>query len=176
MPAPLRRFIDWVAGYTLAAPGEVLAMALRVNALTAPVAPPGWQRAVHPPDVRLTPARRRIKPRGHWLQPRFRNRGPERLYNQVWLRKTFLIVVLIVLWELYARHLDNPLLVPTFTDTITAWWEGITSGVLPERAWASLQVLAIGFSTGCRAGVHPDGVGDHHTDRHRFLGDHDSDV
>ncbi len=59
MPAPLRRFIDWVAGYTLAAPGEVLAMALRVNALTAPVAPPGWQRAVHPPDVRLTPARRR---------------------------------------------------------------------------------------------------------------------
>jgi primosomal protein N' (replication factor Y) len=59
MPAALRRFIDWVAGYTLAAPGEVLAMALRVNALTAPVAPPGWQRAAHPPDVRLTPARRR---------------------------------------------------------------------------------------------------------------------
>jgi NitT/TauT family transport system permease protein len=72
----------------------------------------------------------------------------ERLYNQVWLRKTFLIAMLIVLWELYARHLDNPLLVPTFTDTITAWWEGIVSGVLPDRAWTSLQVLAIGFSTG----------------------------
>jgi NitT/TauT family transport system permease protein len=57
-------------------------------------------------------------------------------------------VMLIVVWGLYARHLDNPLLVPTFTDTITAWWDGITSGVLPERAWASLQVLAIGFSTG----------------------------
>jgi primosomal protein N' (replication factor Y) len=60
MPAALRRFVDWVAGYTLAAPGEVLAMALRINALTAPVAPPGWQRAAHPPDVRLTPARRRV--------------------------------------------------------------------------------------------------------------------
>jgi primosomal protein N' (replication factor Y) len=59
MPAALRRFIDWLAGYTLAAPGEVLAMALRANALTAPVAPPGWQLAPHPPDVRLTPARRR---------------------------------------------------------------------------------------------------------------------
>ena len=49
----------------------------------------------------------------------------ERLYNQAWLRKAFLIVVLAVVWELYARHLDNPLLVPTFTDTITAWWHGV---------------------------------------------------
>ncbi|HEY1411104.1 MAG TPA: ABC transporter permease [Rhodopila sp.] len=72
----------------------------------------------------------------------------ERLYNQVWLRKTFLIVVLLVVWEAYARHLDNELLVPTFSATITAWREGIVSGVLPDRAWASLQVLAIGFSTG----------------------------
>jgi NitT/TauT family transport system permease protein len=72
----------------------------------------------------------------------------ERLYNQAWLRKTCLIVVLIVAWELYARHLDNELLVPTFSATITAWWDGVTSGVLPQRAWASLQVLAIGFSAG----------------------------
>ena len=72
----------------------------------------------------------------------------ERLYNQVWLRKVFLIVVLIVAWEIYARHLDNELLVPTFLATITAWWTGVSSGVLPDRAWASLQVLAIGFSTG----------------------------
>ncbi len=72
----------------------------------------------------------------------------ERLYNQVWLRKTVLIVVLILAWELYARHLDNPLLVPTFTDTISAWWDGMVSGVLPDRVSTSLQVLAIGFSTG----------------------------
>ncbi|MEA2737509.1 MAG: sulfonate transport system permease protein, partial [Acetobacteraceae bacterium] len=72
----------------------------------------------------------------------------ERLYNQIWLRKVLLIAVLLVVWELYARHLDNELLVPTFSATITAWWEGIISGVLPDRAWASLQVLAIGFSTG----------------------------
>jgi NitT/TauT family transport system permease protein len=72
----------------------------------------------------------------------------ERLYNQVWLRKTVLIVVLILAWELYARHLDNPLLVPTFSDTISAWWDGMVSGVLPDRVATSLQVLAIGFSTG----------------------------
>ncbi len=72
----------------------------------------------------------------------------ERLYNQVWLRKVGLILLLIVAWELYARHLDNPLLVPTFSETITAWWDGVISGVLPDRALASLRVLAIGFSTG----------------------------
>lgn len=72
----------------------------------------------------------------------------ERLYNQGWLRKTALIVLLALAWEVYARHLDNELLVPTFSATVTAWWAGVSSGVLPDRAWASLQVLAIGFSTG----------------------------
>jgi NitT/TauT family transport system permease protein len=72
----------------------------------------------------------------------------ERLYNQVWLRKVLLIVMLIVVWEVYARYLDNELLVPTFSATISAWWDAVTSGVLPDRAWASLQVLAIGFSSG----------------------------
>src|SRR3954447_14540792 len=72
----------------------------------------------------------------------------ERLYNQVWLRKVFIIVVLIVAWEIYARHLDNPLLVPTFSETITAWWASMSSGVLPDRVLTSLKVLAMGFSTG----------------------------
>ena len=43
MPAPLRRFVDWVAAYTLAMPGEVLAMALRVNALLPETPPVGWR-------------------------------------------------------------------------------------------------------------------------------------
>jgi primosomal protein N' (replication factor Y) len=62
MGETLRRFIDWVAAYTLAAPGEVMAMALRVNAL-APPAQIGWQ-LVPQPDLeasrRITPARRRV--------------------------------------------------------------------------------------------------------------------
>jgi NitT/TauT family transport system permease protein len=72
----------------------------------------------------------------------------ERLYNQAWIRKTGLLIVLAIVWECYARYLDNPLLVPTLTDTSRAWWEGMTSFVLPERVFASLQVLAIGFSVG----------------------------
>ncbi len=30
MRAPMRRLVDWIAAYTLAPPGEVMAMALRV--------------------------------------------------------------------------------------------------------------------------------------------------
>jgi primosomal protein N' (replication factor Y) len=60
LPAALRRFIDWVAAYTLAAPGEVLAMALRVNALV-PLPPlQGWQAADPLPDARITDPRRRV--------------------------------------------------------------------------------------------------------------------
>jgi NitT/TauT family transport system permease protein len=72
----------------------------------------------------------------------------ERLYNQAWIRKTVLLIVLALIWEGYARYLDNQLLVPTLTDTVRAWWEGMASFVLPERIFASLQVLAIGFTTG----------------------------
>ena len=60
MTEALRRFIDWIAGYTLAAPGEVLAMALRVNALAPPVPAPGWIAANPAPASRLTPQRRRV--------------------------------------------------------------------------------------------------------------------
>ncbi|HYZ63967.1 MAG TPA: primosomal protein N' [Acetobacteraceae bacterium] len=43
LPPALRRFIDWVAGYTLAFPGDVLAMALRVNALNPDRPAYGWR-------------------------------------------------------------------------------------------------------------------------------------
>ena len=43
MPAALRRFVDWMAAYTLAFPGDVLAMALRVPALKPETPPVGWR-------------------------------------------------------------------------------------------------------------------------------------
>ncbi len=72
----------------------------------------------------------------------------ERLYNLGWVRKTVLLIILALIWEGYARYLDNQLLVPTLTDTFRAWLEGMESGVLPERILVSLKVLAIGFTTG----------------------------
>ena len=72
----------------------------------------------------------------------------EQLFNQVWLRKCVLLVLIAVIWEVYGRHLDNPLLVPTFSDTVIALWQAIVSGVLPDRTFTTIKVLAIGFSVG----------------------------
>ncbi len=60
MTAPLRRLIDWIAGYTLSTQGEVLAMALRVNALSAPPPQIGWQAAPDAPAAKLTPQRQKV--------------------------------------------------------------------------------------------------------------------
>jgi primosomal protein N' (replication factor Y) len=60
MVEPLRRFVDWVASYTLSPPGEVMAMALRV---VRPNPPPaiGWRRVdPAPAEARITPARQRV--------------------------------------------------------------------------------------------------------------------
>jgi primosomal protein N' (replication factor Y) len=55
----MRRFVDWVAAYTLSPPGEVMAMALRVTA-PAPLSA-GWSPGDAPADgVRVTPARARV--------------------------------------------------------------------------------------------------------------------
>lgn len=48
MPASLRRFVDWMAAYTLSSPGEVLAMSLRANALRAETPQPGYRLVASP--------------------------------------------------------------------------------------------------------------------------------
>jgi len=59
MTESLRRFVDWIAAYTLTPPGEVMAMALRVvSGATKPIV--RYRRAENPPAVRLTPARQRV--------------------------------------------------------------------------------------------------------------------
>jgi primosomal protein N' (replication factor Y) (superfamily II helicase) len=58
----LRKFVDWVAEYTLSAPGAVLRMVLSVPAALEPVTgPSGVVRAdAWPAGVRRTPARQRL--------------------------------------------------------------------------------------------------------------------
>jgi sulfonate transport system permease protein len=72
----------------------------------------------------------------------------ERIYNQSGVRKACILVLLAIIWEIYARILNNPLLFPTFGATITALVEGITSGGLLGKAWTSIKVLLIGYSAG----------------------------
>jgi len=72
----------------------------------------------------------------------------EKIYNQTWLRKVFIIVVLATGWQLYGLWLDNPLLVPTFSDTVRALVADVANGTIPDRALSSIEVLLVGFATG----------------------------
>src|SRR5262245_18705747 len=72
----------------------------------------------------------------------------ERLYNNGALRKTLLILAIGAIWEWYARHLNNPLLVPTLSDTLVAFWEAIYRGELPGRAVTSIRLLLQGYAIG----------------------------
>jgi NitT/TauT family transport system permease protein len=64
------------------------------------------------------------------------------------VRKTALLVLLALLWELYARKLDNSLLFPTFGATLEAFGHAIASGVIPQRTGHSLRVLGQGYAAG----------------------------
>ncbi len=60
MGEALRRFVDWLAAYTLSPPGEVMAMALRSAAFIPPPPTAGWVAAPPPEGARITPTRARV--------------------------------------------------------------------------------------------------------------------
>jgi NitT/TauT family transport system permease protein len=72
----------------------------------------------------------------------------ERLYNQPVVRKAVIIVVLALAWEIGARILHNNLLFPTLSETVRALGAAIASGELPQKLWASLRVLLMGYALG----------------------------
>ncbi len=72
----------------------------------------------------------------------------ERITNIGSVRKAAILVVLALIWELYARWLNNPLLFPTFSATFEAFVDGLFGGVLFAKALTSLRVLLIGYASG----------------------------
>jgi NitT/TauT family transport system permease protein len=72
----------------------------------------------------------------------------ERIANVGALRKLALLVVIAIVWEMYARALNNPLLFPTFSATVQAFVEGLFGGDLFAKAVTSLRVLLMGYAAG----------------------------
>jgi NitT/TauT family transport system permease protein len=72
----------------------------------------------------------------------------ERLVNNEAVQRLTILVTLILIWELYARWLNNGLLFPTFTETIRTFSKDIANGVLIDRTITSLRTLAIGYALG----------------------------
>ncbi|VVE78540.1 ABC transporter permease [Pandoraea sputorum] len=65
----------------------------------------------------------------------------------VW-RKLIIGIVLLVLWEIAARWVDNDLLLPGASATARAWWESAVSGELFARTGTSLWMLLRGYGLG----------------------------
>ena len=72
----------------------------------------------------------------------------EKLTDQAAFRKTGLLLLLAILWEAYARWLNNPLLFPKFSETVAALFSGIASGELPRAAAYTIQMLLKGYAAG----------------------------
>ena len=72
----------------------------------------------------------------------------ETCYNNAALRKTVIIILLAIAWEIGARLINNSLLFPTFWSTMTTFVKGIISGELLIKIWVSLKVLLTGYALG----------------------------
>jgi NitT/TauT family transport system permease protein len=71
-----------------------------------------------------------------------------RLYSKGAVRKGLLLAILAVIWEVYARALDNELLFPKFSSTVAALFAAIASGELISAALYTLSLLIKGYLAG----------------------------
>lgn len=72
----------------------------------------------------------------------------QRLWQQSWLRKSLILLILALAWEAVARYQGNDLLLPSFLQTAQAFVAGIGSGELLEKVAISLSVLVKGYLIG----------------------------
>ena len=72
----------------------------------------------------------------------------ERLAGNVVARKLLILLLLALLWEGYARWVNNPLVLPTFLATLESFAGKILSGELLVKAGVSMQVLLKGYAIG----------------------------
>lgn len=77
----------------------------------------------------------------------------ERITNITLARRLFVLVILAVLWESYARYVGNSLLFPSLSDTIAAFWDAAAHGPLIDRTITSLTVLAGGYTIGLAVAI-----------------------
>ncbi|MBP0599046.1 ABC transporter permease [Herbaspirillum sp. LeCh32-8] len=76
---------------------------------------------------------------------------PRRIWQQGWIRKGVILLLLALIWEAIGRWQNNDLLLPTFDQTAQAFVEGLASGELVNKTWLSLQVLLKAYLLGIAA-------------------------
>lgn len=89
-------------------------------------------------EVELTTLRPRPLPRPSLSLPR--------LWRHTGVRRIVILALLALIWQAAALWQNNPLLFPTFTDTVKAFVEATTSEGMLWSALASLTVLLKGYA------------------------------
>jgi NitT/TauT family transport system permease protein len=72
----------------------------------------------------------------------------EQLTSNAAVRRFAILLALGLIWELYARWIDNPLILPTLRSTLATFFTDLGSGVLVDRVATSLRSLVLGYVAG----------------------------
>lgn len=72
----------------------------------------------------------------------------QRVWNQTWLRKSLILLLVLALWELGARIAQNDLMLPGVVQTLHALVEDMRNGELPAKIVNSFSTLIKGYVIG----------------------------
>lgn len=72
----------------------------------------------------------------------------ERLRGNDAFRRILVLLALGLIWEVYATWLNAPLLIPTLSDTLDAFWRAVISGRIPSAVAVTLEVLLTAYGLG----------------------------
>lgn len=70
----------------------------------------------------------------------------ELISNIAWVRRSAILILLGLMWQIYATWLDNPLILPKLTDTLASLWR--ESDIIILRCLISMKVLVAGYVIG----------------------------
>ncbi|MFG1398007.1 ABC transporter permease [Roseixanthobacter pseudopolyaromaticivorans] len=72
----------------------------------------------------------------------------QRMFAHAIVRRALILVALAIVWELYGRWLDNPLIFPSFSETLQSLWDNTINGRIPQRLGVSMRILVMGYALG----------------------------
>jgi len=72
----------------------------------------------------------------------------EKAYNIATVRKAFLLLLMVLLWQGYSQLLDNELMFPSFLSVIEGLVQVVKSGELISRTVVSMRIIALAYLSG----------------------------
>ena len=71
-----------------------------------------------------------------------------RILQSTLARRLAVVLIFALGWQAYATYLDNPLMLPPFTEVLQALFNSIVHGELVSRILITMKVLLVGYALG----------------------------